>query len=134
MFLVRDDITDMTDSPPRPEVRHTMVANLDPFAPPAARTRIAAARHRQQVAITGTVTAVGPVRWAGGDVLEVTLEDATGTMTLAFLGRRQVAGVELGRRLTAGGTVGRRDGRPVILNPLVWLTPLTTVTAARQPA
>lgn len=49
--------------------------------------------------------------------LEADLYDGTDVITLVFLGRRQISGVEPGRALTAKGRVAVRDGRKVIYNP-----------------
>jgi hypothetical protein len=49
--------------------------------------------------------------------LEADLYDGTDVITLVFLGRRQIAGVEPGRAMTATGRVAVRDGRKVIYNP-----------------
>jgi hypothetical protein len=38
-------------------------------------------------------------------------------VTLVFLGRRSIAGIEPGRQLTARGRIAIRDGRKVIYNP-----------------
>lgn len=92
-----------------------------PLAAPAATSPIDAARPRTRVVVTGLVVRVDPVRWVGGPVLEVDLRDPTGTLTLAFFGRRWIAGVQPGSVVTAAGTVGRREGRPLILNPQLWL-------------
>lgn len=69
----------------------------------------------------GRVTACRPTRWVGGTVLEVDLEDLTGSVLLAFFGREHVGGIEVGRTLTAVGTAGHRADRLVYLNPLFWL-------------
>lgn len=49
--------------------------------------------------------------------LEADLYDGTDVITLVFLGRRQIAGIEPGRALIAKGRVAMRDGRKVIYNP-----------------
>jgi hypothetical protein len=49
--------------------------------------------------------------------LEAELYDGTDVVTLIFLGRRHIAGIEPGRALTASGRVAVRDGRKVIYNP-----------------
>jgi RecG-like helicase len=49
--------------------------------------------------------------------LEADLYDGTDVVTLVFLGRRHIAGLEPGRALTARGRVALRDGRKVIYNP-----------------
>jgi len=49
--------------------------------------------------------------------LEAELYDGTDVVTLVFLGRRHIAGIEPGRAMTAEGRVALRDGRKVIYNP-----------------
>jgi len=49
--------------------------------------------------------------------LEAELYDGTDVVTLIFLGRRHIAGIEPGRALTAAGRIAVRDGRKVIFNP-----------------
>ena len=94
---------------------------LDPFRAPVATRRAGSVMARELVVVAGIVVGVEATCWVGGPVLEVELRDVTGTICLAFLGRRSIGGVELGALVTAGGTVGRRRGRALILNPLVWL-------------
>jgi hypothetical protein len=43
--------------------------------------------------------------------------DDTGGLVLVFLGRRQVAGIELGRHVIAWGMVGEHRGYLAMLNP-----------------
>lgn len=94
---------------------------VDLFAIPAATTSIADAQPRARVVLDARVARVERCEWVGGPVLEVTVEDGTGRVLLAFLGRRGIAGVERGRRLVAAGTVGAHMGRAVVRNPIVWL-------------
>jgi hypothetical protein len=54
----------------------------------------------------------------GVPTLECVISDATGSMSVVFLGRRQIAGLEIGRRLIAEGMVGSHGGRLAILNPV----------------
>jgi hypothetical protein len=96
---------------------------VDPFTVPQPTGTIAAADHRARVVLAGMVIRAEPARWVGGRVLEVDLQDLTGTIRLAFMGRHEIAGVEAGTVLTAAGTVGRHVGHAVILNPQVWLQP-----------
>ncbi|WP_228551520.1 OB-fold nucleic acid binding domain-containing protein [Mumia zhuanghuii] len=49
--------------------------------------------------------------------LEATLYDGSGTITLVWLGRSRVAGIEAGRALTVTGRLGLRDDDRVIFNP-----------------
>jgi hypothetical protein len=55
--------------------------------------------------------------------LEAELFDGTGSITLVFLGRRRIAGIEPGRSLSAEGRLALRDGRKVIFNPFYTLEP-----------
>lgn len=96
---------------------------LDPFvAPdtiPAANVRV-----RDRVAITGSVTDLVVRHWAGGvPALHATITDDSGSLTVAFLGRTRVGGVELGAPVVVGGAVILRRGRPLIMNPYLWLLP-----------
>jgi hypothetical protein len=59
--------------------------------------------------------------WGGGTALEVTRDDGTDALGLAFLGRHRIAGIDLGRQLTAGGTIVQRRGRRLLMNPHIWL-------------
>ena len=49
--------------------------------------------------------------------LEADLYDGSDVVTLVFLGRRSIVGIEPGRQLTARGRIAIRDGRKVIYNP-----------------
>jgi hypothetical protein len=48
---------------------------------------------------------------------EVEIWDETGGVTLQFLGRREIAGLEVGATLRAEGMVGESVGSLTILNP-----------------
>jgi hypothetical protein len=43
--------------------------------------------------------------------------DQTGGVTLQFLGRRDIAGLEVGSQIRAEGMVGEEEGSLTILNP-----------------
>ena len=49
--------------------------------------------------------------------LEAELFDGSGSVTLVWLGRRRIAGIEPGRSLTARGRFAAFDGKRVIYNP-----------------
>ena len=49
--------------------------------------------------------------------LEAELFDGTDGITLVWMGRRRIPGIEPGRTLRASGRVAVRDGRKVIYNP-----------------
>jgi hypothetical protein len=47
----------------------------------------------------------------------VEIWDETGGVTLQFLGRREIAGLEVGATMIAEGMVGEQNGALTILNP-----------------
>jgi hypothetical protein len=49
--------------------------------------------------------------------VEIEVWDETGGVTLQFLGRREIAGLEVGSILRAEGMVGEQEGTLTILNP-----------------
>lgn len=55
--------------------------------------------------------------------LEAELYDGSDVVTLVWLGRRHIAGIEPGRSVTAHGRVALRDDRKVIYNPIYELEP-----------
>ena len=95
---------------------------FDPFTAPATRA-INTLRLRDHVAIEGVVTDLIIRYWVGGvPALHVTITDESGSFTGAFLGCTRVAGVALGETIILGGTVMLRRGRPLFMNPHLWLT------------
>jgi amino acid transporter len=80
-------------------------------------TPISEVRWRQRVRVAGRVRSVSVQEWAGVPSLECALADETGSLTLVFLGRRAVPGVEPGVVLSAEGRAVARGGRLVLLNP-----------------
>ncbi|MGN6608249.1 MAG: OB-fold nucleic acid binding domain-containing protein [Jatrophihabitans sp.] len=77
----------------------------------------------------GTVRVVGrlrSVRYTPNETvptLEAELFDGSSTLTLVWLGRRRIPGVEPGRRIVAKGRVGLHDGQHAIFNPWYELLP-----------
>jgi hypothetical protein len=78
---------------------------------------IASVRWRQRAVVEGRVRSVRVVRVGGTCTTECVIEDGTGAMSIVFLGRPRVAGVEIGTRMRVAGTAGDRQGRLAILNP-----------------
>ena len=54
---------------------------------------------------------------AGTATLECVLQDDSGAMSLVFLGRTKIPGIEVGSRVRAEGVAGQHRGRLAILNP-----------------
>ena len=75
------------------------------------------ARRGQLVSVTGRLRTVVYTPRTNLPTLEADLYDGSDVVTLVWLGRRHIAGIEPGRALTARGRVAIRDGRKVIYNP-----------------
>jgi hypothetical protein len=90
---------------------------------------------RQRVRVAGRVHALRVQPWAGQPTLECTITDGTGRLTVVFLGRRHIAGIEPGARIVVDGMVGTRAGLLVILNPDYRLLPAPEAhPPAKRPA
>ncbi|MCW2804899.1 MAG: hypothetical protein QOF52_2298 [Propionibacteriaceae bacterium] len=72
---------------------------------------------RQLVHLTGTVSHVTITPRAGHPALEVELRDGSGAVTLVWLGRRQIPGIDPGRAIKIAGRISCHEGRRLIYNP-----------------
>jgi hypothetical protein len=71
----------------------------------------------QVVSVSGRLRTVAYTPRTNLPTLEADLYDGSDVVTLVFLGRRSIVGIEPGRQLTARGRIAIRDGRKVIYNP-----------------
>jgi amino acid transporter len=78
---------------------------------------ISAATWRHRAHIRGNVTAIRNAAANSTAHVEIEVWDETGGITLQFIGRREVTGLEVGSTICAEGMVGESDGSLVILNP-----------------
>lgn len=79
---------------------------------------IADCADRERVELRGEIGTVGVSPDPDKPALEVELADGSGTVTLIWLGRRRIPGLEPGRRIRVSGRIScRDDGRRVIFNP-----------------
>lgn len=76
-----------------------------------------------RVTVSGRLTSVVYTPRTNLPTLEAELFDGTGTVTLVWLGRRRIPGIEPGRSLSAEGRLAVRDDRKVIYNPRYTLEP-----------
>jgi hypothetical protein len=74
-------------------------------------------QERSLVTVLGTVRSLTLRPRAGTPALEVELYDGSGSVTLVWLGRREIAGLEPGRQLRATGRITSDGTRRVIFNP-----------------
>jgi hypothetical protein len=72
---------------------------------------------RQRVQLTGTVSSVTITPRAGHPALEAELRDGSGAVTLVWLGRRQIPGIDPGRTLKVWGRISCHEGTRLIYNP-----------------
>jgi hypothetical protein len=83
------------------------------------RTPIGDVRFRDEVRVGGRITTLRVVPWAGdAPVLECTMFDDSGGITLVFLGRRAIGGIELGRYVEAEGRAVEARRRLALINPV----------------
>jgi hypothetical protein len=78
---------------------------------------VAACRKGEVVTVTGRLKSVVYTPRETVPTLEAELFDGSGSVTLVWLGRRRIPGIEPGRSLTARGRFAAFDGRQVIYNP-----------------
>jgi len=83
---------------------------------------IAQGNDRDVVTMHGTLRAVTLRPRGGVAALEAELYDGSGTVTLVWLGRRRIAGVDPGRQMTVQGRLSCIDDVRVLYNPRYELT------------
>jgi len=87
------------------------------------RVEQAGARRASECVGGETVTVLGRLRSVelcpreAVATLEAELFDGTEAITLVWLGRRRIPGIEPGRTVRASGRLAVRDGRKVLYNP-----------------
>jgi amino acid transporter len=72
---------------------------------------------RKRTQVEGRVSAIRTSSNNQSPKVEVEIWDETGGVTLQFLGRREITGLEVGELLRAEGMVGESQGSLTILNP-----------------
>lgn len=72
---------------------------------------------RQRAHVKGRVTSIKTAPRDSAPIIEVEVWDETGGVTLQFLGRREIAGLDVGSEVLAEGMVGETEGSLTILNP-----------------
>jgi amino acid transporter len=102
---------------PAPATGSAVATRPTPIAPAPGVTPIAEVRWRQRVTIEGRVQTVRVKPSRGSSSVEYVIEDGTGALSIVFVGRQAVGGIEVGTRLRAQGTAAERSGRLTILNP-----------------
>jgi hypothetical protein len=80
-------------------------------------TPIEKARDRQLVLLQGTLRTVTLRPRGGVPALEAELYDGSGRITVVWLGRRRISGIEPGRRIKVQGRIGVHNGDRIMFNP-----------------
>jgi amino acid transporter len=102
---------------PKP-VQKVLPVNIEPVSHYAENvTPIGKIEWRKRAQVQGRVTSIKTAPRGSAPTLEVEIWDETGGVSLQFLGRREIAGLEIGSQLRAEGMVGEEEGSMVILNP-----------------
>jgi len=71
----------------------------------------------QAVTVLGRLRSVEHCPRPAAATLEAELFDGSEAITLVWLGRRRIPGIEPGRTVKASGRIAVRDGRKVLYNP-----------------
>ena len=78
---------------------------------------LSACRKGKVVTVTGRLKSVVYTPRESMPTLEAELFDGSGSVTLVWLGRRRIPGIEPGRTVSARGRFANFDGKRVIYNP-----------------
>ena len=78
---------------------------------------VSACRKGELVTVTGRLKSVVYTPRETVPTLEAELFDGSGSVTLVWLGRRRIPGIEPGRTVTAKGRFAAFEGKRVIYNP-----------------
>jgi len=81
------------------------------------------APEREHVVVNGVLRTVTLRPRGGVPALEAELDDGSGVITVVWLGRRRITGVDPGRSVTVAGCIGRQGGVPIMFNPRYELRP-----------
>jgi amino acid transporter len=105
----------------KPEVAKPVQIAPKEFAPVTHHaddvTPIGSIEWRKRSKVHGRVTSISTAPRGSAPMLQVEIWDETGGITLNFLGRREIAGLEVGLEMRAEGMVGEEEGQLTILNP-----------------
>jgi hypothetical protein len=86
-------------------------------------TSISEAPDRERVKLRGALRTVTLRPRAGVPALEAELNDGSGVITVVWLGRRRIAGIEPGRAIEVEGRIGAHEGVRIMYNPRYELIP-----------
>ncbi|MEV4314676.1 OB-fold nucleic acid binding domain-containing protein [Actinocrispum sp. NPDC049592] len=99
------------------EVEDLDADDLSEQAEASGAQRACDCRSGQEVTVLGRLRSVELSPRDAAATLEAELFDGTEGVTLVWLGRRRIPGIEPGRTVKAKGRIAVRDGRKVLYNP-----------------
>lgn len=108
-------VTEIVNAPTKPHFESPVYEPVGHHAKSAAK--IGAIQWRKRAEVVGRVTGVRVAPKNSSPLVEIEIWDETGGVRLQFIGRREIAGLEVGSTLRAEGMVGELDGKLTILNP-----------------
>lgn len=73
--------------------------------------------HGEEITMLGRLRSVETGSKAGGGAMEAELWDGHSAVTLVWLGRRRIPGIESGTTILVRGRLGERGGKRVLYNP-----------------
>lgn len=85
--------------------------------------KIASCAPGEKVTVEGVLRSVSLVPRSHAPVVEAELDDGTGIITVAWLGRRTIHGIDAGRRIVVCGRLTCNTEKPTIYNPRYELRP-----------
>jgi amino acid transporter len=88
------------------------------YAAIAGTTPLGEVTYRRRTRVVGRVRSVSVGPLSGAPTFECVLVDGSGALTVVFLGRRSVAGIDIGKSLVVEGTIGAHRGKLAMLNPI----------------
>ncbi|MBF6212765.1 OB-fold nucleic acid binding domain-containing protein [Nocardia puris] len=74
-------------------------------------------RRGDEATMLGRLRSVEACSKSAGASVQAEFFDGTDAITLVWIGRRRIPGIEPGRRILVRGRIGDRDGRKVMFNP-----------------
>ena len=97
--------------------------DLKAAIPVQGATPIVQCQDREAVCVHGTLRTVTFRPRAGVPALQAELWDGTGSVTVVWLGRRSIPGIDPGRAVKLRGRITALSGQRVIYNPVYELRP-----------
>ncbi|MQA09098.1 MAG: DNA-binding protein [Pseudonocardiaceae bacterium] len=99
------------------DVEELDAEDLSEKAEASGAARVRECHSGEEVTILGRLRSVEMCPRDAVATLEAELFDGTDGVTLVWLGRRRIPGIEPGRTIMARGRIAERDGQKVLYNP-----------------